>query len=114
MPYFHVRTNTRIDDKIAFLNTCSTLIAESLGKSERFVMTSVEDELAMTFGATPGPCAYIELKSIGLERSQTAPLSRAIADLMNSVLGIQADRVYVEFSSAERYLWGWNGDNFEK
>ncbi|MEW8510880.1 MAG: hypothetical protein AB2608_08600 [Candidatus Thiodiazotropha sp.] len=32
--------------------------------------------------------------------------------MMEQQLAIPAERVYIEFSSAERHLWGWNATTF--
>lgn len=114
MPYLSIQTNGVIADadKASLLKTASSLVAKSLGKPERYVMVAIEPQTPMTFGGSDAPCAYLELKSIGLSSSQTAGLSSELAALMNATAGISQDRVYIEFSDASGAFWGWNGATF--
>jgi hypothetical protein len=66
----------------------------------------------MAFAGDTSPCAYLELKSIGLPQERTADLSRALCDLVENDLGIPASRTFVEFTDAPRALWGWDRRTF--
>ena len=68
MPYLKIQTNTALadDQGKALLAKASSVTAEKLGKPESYVMTSVENNPAMTFAGTDAPLAFLELKSIGL------------------------------------------------
>lgn len=114
MPYLSIQTNTSLPDQeqAAILDKASPLVAECLGKPERYVMVSFEPVKPMRFAGSDAPCAYLELKSIGLSESQTQPLSAALAELLNRETGIDKDRIYIEFADAPRAYWGWNGSTF--
>lgn len=112
MPYLMIRTNCRLDDKSAVLTKASQRVASALGKPERYVMVSIEDNVDMCFAGDTTPCAYLELKSIGLPGDRTAALSATLCELMASELTIASDRVYIEFADAERHMWGFNGKTF--
>lgn len=112
MPYLHVQTNIRVEDKDAFLQRCSTLVAEALGKPERYVMVALADEQPMLFVGSDAPVAFVQLKSLGLTAAQTAGLSAAICALLDEKLGIAKERVYIEFAAPERAMFGWNGGTF--
>jgi phenylpyruvate tautomerase PptA (4-oxalocrotonate tautomerase family) len=114
MPYLKIQTNREIDDgaKKQTLIRASARISELLGKSTRYVMVAFAPRHAMVFAGSTDPCAYLELKSIGLARGETATLSEALCDLIHRELGIPTDRVYIEFADAERPMWGWNGKTF--
>ncbi len=112
MPYLHVQTNVRIADQATFLQHCSTLAAEALGKPERYVMVAVTDAQPMLFAGSDAPLAFVQLKSLGLTTAQTAGLSAAICALLNEQLGIAKDRIYIEFAAPERAMFGWNGGTF--
>ena len=88
------------------------MVAEQLGKPERYVMTSVETNTAMQFAGSDEPLAYLELKSIGLPESITAGTSKALCDLVSAQTGISPERIYIEFTDAPRKMWGWNGGTF--
>lgn len=114
MPYLSVRTNLSPETGIRedFLEQASRRVAELLGKSERYVMVNLKTGQDMRFGGTDAPLAYLELKSIGLPAERTGEISRGLCELVSAALGIPAERIYIEFSNAERHLWGWNGGTF--
>jgi len=97
----------------ALLSELSKLLAASFHKPERWVMTCLCPELAMTFGGDPAHSAFVAVKNIGeMTADDTNSLSAALCDRLSSGLGIARDRIYIEFSDAVGYLWGWNGDTF--
>ncbi len=114
MPYLLIRTNQPLtqDDRESLLAKLSTTTAEALGKPERYVMVSLEAEQSMRFAGDGKPCAYMELKSIGLPETQTTTLSAVLCRLISDELGIPPDRIYIEFARAARHMWGWNGATF--
>jgi phenylpyruvate tautomerase len=94
----------------ALLGELSRLLAARFHKPERWVMTCLVPGLAMTFGGTPAPAAFVAVKNIGkMSGDDTAGLSAAICAELGKALGVAADRVYVHFEDAVDYLWGWNG-----
>jgi phenylpyruvate tautomerase PptA (4-oxalocrotonate tautomerase family) len=114
MPFLKIQTNRVLpeEDAKALASKASALVAEQLGKPESYVMTSVESNPAMTFAGTDAPLAFLELKSIGLPESATADASRALCELVSGETGIDAGRIYIEFSDAPRKMWGWNSGTF--
>ena len=114
MPFLKILTNRTLpeEDAKALASKASALVAEQLGKPERYVMTSVENNPAMTFAGTDAPLAFLELKSIGLPESATADASRTLCELVASATGIDPERIYIEFSDAPRKMWGWNSGTF--
>jgi phenylpyruvate tautomerase PptA (4-oxalocrotonate tautomerase family) len=112
MPYLKIVTNQEITDHSALLKRASQLVAEQLGKPERYVMVESQSNRNMLFAGSSQPLAYLELKSIGLPAAITTELSAALATLMKEELGISKDRVYIEFNDAPRNMWGWNGSTF--
>ncbi len=114
MPYLLIRTSKPLteEEKHSLLNKGSALVAQTLGKPERYVMTSIESEIAMRFAASDDPCAYLELKSIGLPGDKTSALSQSLCQLITEELAIPGERIYIEFVDAPRHMWGWNGATF--
>lgn len=97
----------------ALLGDLSKLLAARFRKPERWVMTCLCPELAMTFGGTPVPAAFVAVKNVGkMTADETNALSAAICDRVSAGLGVARDRVYIEFTDAVGYLWGWNGETF--
>jgi phenylpyruvate tautomerase PptA (4-oxalocrotonate tautomerase family) len=114
MPFLRIQTNHPLNgpEASALAGKASTLVAGQLGKPERYVMVSVENNPAMQFAGSDAPLAYLELKSIGLPESATSALSAALCQLLASEAGIEPERVYIEFMDAPRKMWGWNNSTF--
>ncbi len=114
MPLLKIHTNQSLDDaaQTALMQRASAKVAELLGKPERYVMIALLADQPMLFAASDAPLAYLELKSIGLPDDATPDLSAALCQLIGEELGIAQDRIYIEFSNAERHLWGWDGRTF--
>jgi hypothetical protein len=66
----------------------------------------------MSFGGSDAPAAYLELHSIGLGADKARQCVGELCPLIESWLGVEARRVYVNCRDAERTMWGWNGDTF--
>ena len=114
MPYLLIRTNCPVEPsrQQALLKQCSAKVAEVLGKPERYVMVSREPQANMIFSGDDSPCAYLELKSIGLPGDRTGELSATLSGLIEEELDIPPERTYIEFADAPRHMWGWNGGTF--
>ncbi len=114
MPLLKIQTNRDVDagEREAILKQASARVAEVLGKPERYVMVSLDCNPDMLFSGDQAPLAYLELKSIGLPARRTGEISAALCELMDAVLSIPKDRVYIEFADAARHLWGWDGGTF--
>ncbi len=114
MPYLKLQTNQVLSDeeKTALCKIASECIAQSLEKSNNYVMVTIQSEMAMTFAGGDEPCAFVELKSIGLRNDRTLELSQNICGLLQQNIGVSPERTYIEFCDAERAMWGWNGKTF--
>ncbi len=114
MPYLTIKTNAKLTSEKhkALLRDASQALAGQLGKSEDYVMISYTYCEDMIFAGNDEPLAYLELKSIGLPEHKAPALSAALSQLLAHHLALPANRIYIEFSSAERHLWGWNGGTF--
>ncbi|MFP4198933.1 MAG: phenylpyruvate tautomerase MIF-related protein [Halanaerobium sp.] len=112
MPYIKVQTNQKVEKKEKLLKKLSAQMAEKLGKPESYIMTALEAEVKMTFGGSTEKTAFIEVKSIGLKESMTEELSQIICSFAEKELGINKNRVYIEFADVPGSMWGWNGGTF--
>lgn len=75
-------------------------------------MVILEPTPSMCFAGDIAPLAYLELKSLGLPEAQTPELSAALCGLLQDTVGIPPDRVYIEFASPPRHLFGFNASTF--
>ena len=114
MPYLKIQTNVEREpgDSQPMLARASRLVAEQLGKPEKYVMIALETAIPLAFAGSEAPAAYLELKSIGLPQDRTTELSKALCKLVHDEFGVRPDRVYIEFADAPRTMWGWNGGTF--
>jgi len=114
MPYLKIVTNQKLNNnsEVELASTASPQLAKMLGKPESYIMIEIQSGVSMQFAGSTEPMAYLELKSIGLPESQSDTLSKRLCEFISSQLDISIDRIYIEFTSAERHLWGWNGSTF--
>lgn len=112
MPVLTIKSNCTTHCSSQKLQTLSQAVAQYLGKPEGFVMVSFESVEHMLFAGTDEPLAYCELKSIGLDNSQTKQLSQQLCNIIGELFTISQDRIYIEFSAPERSKFGWNASTF--
>lgn len=114
MPQLMIKTSLELpaEQQQALLQAASARVAEMLGKSEHYVMVTLDAGHPMRFGGDDGACAYLELKSIGLPEDRTPAFSRQLCSLMQEHAGLDPARIYIEFSDIPRHLWGWDGRTF--
>lgn len=114
MPVLSITTNAPINDldNQAALKKVSESLSRLLGKPESYVMVQMTHQANMLFAGSAGPTAYLELKSINLPEDQTPVFSAEICQMMEDMLSIPKDRIYIEFSNMQRHLFGWNSHTF--
>ncbi len=114
MPYLKIQTNRDMSDdhKQELLKRASLLVSKNIGKPEKYVMVRIDPTEPMMFAGSTLPCAYLELKSIGLPESKTEMLSKVLCQFLSDDLKIPPDRVYIEFANAKDSMWGWDGATF--
>lgn len=114
MPFFHITTNTKVEPSAVkrVAQEASRYAAELLGKPESYVMVRIETEQELIFGGSGDPACYVTLKSLGLPQEKTEVFSQGVCDFVHQELGIDPDRIYIEFSSPERHMWGFNRKTF--
>ena len=95
------------------LQRLSALLAEKLGKDERYVMAALEPRADMTFGGSLAPSCYAEFKNVGqLVPYEIEHLSDVLCTELARGLGLPRDRVYIEFTNNDGALWGHDGGTF--
>jgi phenylpyruvate tautomerase len=114
MPTLIIQTNVEIpaDERKQILAAASAMVAKILSKPESYVMVILKPTADMLFAGTDAPLAYLELKSLGLPEDRTTDLSSALCDFMNAHFGVPSERIYIEFASPPRYMFGWSGGTF--
>lgn len=114
MPLLALQTSVVLSNQQRYdlLAPLSQVVAECIGKPERYVMVTVTT-VALLMDGSEGPAAYADIRSIGgLSPTVNRKLSERICALLKERLGIPADRVYLVFTSVSAENWGWNGGTF--
>ena len=114
MPYLKIQSNRELSAEKTqkLLSLASQKLAKELSKPESYVMVELTTNPAMLFAGNDAPAAYVELKSIGLPSALLTSLSKSICRLLNEQLGIEPNRVYIEFIDIKGNYWGWNESTF--
>ena len=112
MPLLQINTNISIEDSAAFAKNASRIVAGMLGKPESYVMVMVNADTSLVFAGSEDGAAHLKLKSLGLDESKTTDYSAHLCSFIQNVLGISPSRIYIEFSSPERHMWGWDSKTF--
>jgi phenylpyruvate tautomerase len=115
MPLIQVFTSATPDrtasDKL--LRDLSGALAAHFEKPEQWVMTCIVPGLAMTFGGSPAPTCFAAVKNVGkLTAAKSAKLSADLSSRLSQGLGVPQNRIYLEFTDAVGYLWGYDGGTF--
>lgn len=114
MPYCQIVSNSALNagERAALAAEASALVATMLGKPESYVMVRVESAGTLLFGGSEDPACFVSLASLGLPETETKKYSQLVCDFIQEKLEVPADRIYVEFSSPPRHMWGYNGSTF--
>jgi len=114
MPTLIMQTNVEapVDKRKQILETASSTLASLLGKPESYIMVILQTNPDMRFAGDDAPLAYLELKSLGLPEERTRDLSATLCGFMETHFGIAPERIYIEFASPPRHMFGWSGGTF--
>ncbi len=112
MPLLTLSTNTNIEQADKLAVEISAFVADLLGKPESYVMVKIEAVQALSFAGSAEAAAHLQLKSLGLATTETTELSASLCDFIESKLQIKSGRIYIEFASPERAMWGWDRRTF--
>ena len=113
MPYICVTTSAELDKmtKMKLEKAIGSLISIIPGKSERWLMTAVNDSVTMTLGGSDSPCAMVAVSLYGsADRESYDKLTANITALVSEKCDISPSRIYVSYTEHE--VFGWNGSNF--
>ena len=113
MPYIELKTNVSVSaDATADLQQMLGREIELIpGKTEKWLMTAVEGEVAMSMAGSTEPCAFLAVSIFGAASPEAYDaLTASLCEKVSATLGVPADRVYVKYEEVS--TWGWNGMNF--
>ena len=114
MPHINLKTTTAITPSMEteLKTKLGKAIECFLGKTEAWLMISFEDNCRIWFkGDNSQNSAMIEIQLLGhASNREYDNMTEVVCDIVNSVLNIPKDRIYVKYEECEH--WGWNGSNF--
>lgn len=113
MPFINTKTNVKITEADReILKSEFGKAIELVGKSERWLMLNFEDDCKMYFkGESSSPIAFVDVSVFGKSTDEGCEnMTKEICSVLNRVLSIPADKVYVKYSGTTQ--WGWNNMNF--
>ena len=114
MPCIKLKTNVKIEpEKEEIIKSqLGKMIAVLPGKSEQWLMISLEDECHLYFqGSNQTGIALVEVMLYGKANADAYnKLTALITKLLNQELKISPSNIYVKYD--ETSFWGWNGNNF--
>lgn len=113
MPFINTKTNVKITD--ADRETLKSEFGKAIelvGKSESWLMLNFEDDCKMYFkGESSSSIAFVDVSVFGKSTDEGCEnMTKEICSVLNKVLSIPADKVYVKYSGTTQ--WGWNNMNF--
>lgn len=114
MPYIEAKVSCKVtSQKSEELKTLFGKAIECIpGKSENWLMVNIEDEKNLYFkGRNDSQAAFISVAIFGhAEKNSYDKLTKELCNIVNSVLDIPKERVYITYREVD--TWGWNGSNF--
>jgi phenylpyruvate tautomerase PptA (4-oxalocrotonate tautomerase family) len=114
MPLLKLETTVALSDdkRNSLLSILSKIVAESIGKPETYVMVTI-NRSAILMAGKAGDAAFVDVRSIGgLSSEVNRQLSQKICATLKQTLGIEPNRIYLNFSDIDAANWGSNGSTF--
>ena len=114
MPYIETKTTVKVsrEQEVKLKEALGRAIELIPGKSEQWLMLNLIDGCRMAFRGTTEPdIAMVEIDIFGkADSSEYDDLTECVCKVVNEILGIETDRIYVKYREVDH--WGWNGGNF--
>ena len=111
MPYLNIVINKPVTNKALLLKAASHAISKATGKSETYVMVSIDTQSNMIMAGTDDALAFLDYRALGLPTDRNA-FSAALCQMIEDQLSISGERIYVSMTDSERQNWGWNHQTF--
>ena len=114
MPFLLVKTNVPLDHTTssAIMHQATIVISQATGKPKNYIMVNVCGGENLMFADKLDPCAYMEMKSVGMTAEQIPVLSANLTKMLEDKLNMPPNRVYIEFAAVPGRMWGYNGGTF--
>ena len=113
MPYIKTTTNVSVSaDKEQIIKQKLGKAIELIpGKSERWLMLSINPDVKRYFHGDDDKMAFVEVSIFGKASPHNyQAMTSEITKILVEELEIESDNIYVKYE--ESSYWGWNGSNF--
>ena len=114
MPYINLKTTVNVtNEKAEALKAKFGKAIECFpGKTEAWLMVGIEDNQRLWFkGDNSADSAIVDVDLLGgVSKDGALNMTCAICDILQEVLAIPSNRVYVKYMGYAD--WGWNNTNF--
>ncbi|KAG7402276.1 hypothetical protein PHYBOEH_003535 [Phytophthora boehmeriae] len=112
MPFVHVFSNVpkASVDVPATLRALSKALASALDRPEQYVMVQLDLDTPMLFQASDSPCAFVRIRSIGIDVEQNSKTAASMTATAAEALKIPADRIFLTLDDVEAKNWAMNGN----
>lgn len=113
MPYVNTKTNLSVPAETAekIKERLGKAIALFPGKSESWLMTSLEGDVRMYFQGEEKPVVFADVCLFGTpERKACEAFAKEMTGAFADILNVSPDCIYIKFSGIEN--WSWNGRLF--
>ena len=115
MPFVNAKITKTLDEskkdelKAGFAKSLSLI-----GKTENWVMVNIEDaEDIWLGGKKKDAAAYVSVELVGsADEKASLTISKSICDVLENLLEIPSDSVYITIKPTDGYHWGWNKQTF--
>lgn len=112
MPFIDLKTNAKVSAQQS--DALKTRLGEAitaLGKSENWLMVSVEGEKSLYFKGDAAASAIAEISLYGrASDAQYDRMTKETTAIISEILSVPADRIYVKYEEVAH--WGFGGYNF--
>ena len=115
MPCIQIKTNVPVSSETA--ETLKSSLGQAIcclpGKTEDWLMVTLEDNCSMWFGGSSGrPLAIVEVKVLGdsVDKAGAQQMTQKVSALFQRELAVDPKDLYVRYLASPD--WGWNGANF--
>lgn len=112
MALIRFETNTSVDEKRA------NALRQRLGKAvagitvepEAAMRMEIADNRRMRMAKSDEPIAHVEIRNVEIEKERAGDLTKAICPVIENVMGIRDDKVYIAVVTTRNSMWRVNGD----
>uniref|UniRef100_K3XCN0 L-dopachrome isomerase n=1 Tax=Globisporangium ultimum (strain ATCC 200006 / CBS 805.95 / DAOM BR144) TaxID=431595 RepID=K3XCN0_GLOUD len=112
MPSVHVFSNVSKASVVtaSALRALSKSLSVALDSPEPSVLVQLSLDQPMLFAGSDAPCAFIHIRSIGkIDAEHNPKTAQALTATVTDVLGVPAERVFMNLSEVAASNWGAKG-----